>query len=69
MITGPLFPIFDKTTATYDQNTNGLLNLFLSYSDNPKEYAKLIVWAFLAGYSEKFVIDILGKFESKGPTP
>lgn len=67
MVTGPLFPSFDKSSAEATQAANGLLKLFLSYSNDPKEYAKLIVWAFLAGFSEKFVIDILGRFESKGP--
>lgn len=69
MVTGPMFPRFDKSSGEAPQAANGLLNLFLSYSDDPKEYAKLIFWAFLAGFSEKFVIDILGRFESKGPSP
>lgn len=66
MITGPLFPAFSETIV---DKTAGLAKLFSSYSNEPAEYAKLLFWAFLAGFSEKFVIDILGKFEMKGPEP
>ena len=29
-----------------------------------KDYAKLIFWCFLAGYSESFVTNIISRFES-----
>jgi hypothetical protein len=31
----------------------------------PSDYAKAIVWAFTAGFSERFVPDVLERFGSK----
>ena len=32
-----------------------------------EDYAKLVFWCFLAGYSEKFVTNIISRFESTQP--
>ena len=39
--------------------------LFSKASENAKDYAKLFFWSFVAGYSEQFVTNIIGRFERK----
>jgi len=60
MVTGALFP---EIVADENSKSTGLRILFEIRSDKPSEYAKLLFWSFVAGYSERFVTDIIGRFE------
>lgn len=44
----------------------GFASIFDCSANNPQDYAKLMFWSFLAGFSEKFVVDIIGHFENQG---
>jgi hypothetical protein len=61
LLTGDLFPKFvsDKLAS----NPQGLEALF-NVHGQAADYAKLIFWCFLAGYSERFATDVLAHFES-----
>ncbi len=60
LLAGDLFPqfVYDKDAGVQD-----LLRLFHMRSEEPKEYAKLFFWSFVAGFSEMFVVNIIGSFE------
>lgn len=60
LLTGSLFPKFQDAI----ESASGVSKLFLSECSSPADYAKLFFWSFVAGFSEKFVINILGKFEA-----
>ncbi len=62
LLTTNLFPTFDVDSV--DIKSQGLVKSFLgSRPATLPDLGKLLVWCFLAGYSEKFVIGILGKLE------
>jgi len=62
LLAGDLFPRFvaDKDAASIE----GLAALFRIHGA-ASDYAKLIFWCFLAGFSERFAIDIISQFESR----
>ena len=58
LLAGELFPMFEAGTTT-EKDFSRLLDCTANaYTD----YAKLIFWAFVAGFSESFVTDIIGSF-------
>jgi zinc transporter ZupT len=64
LLTTNLFPTFDVDLV--DLKTEGVVKAFLgSRPATLPDLGKLLVWCFLAGYSEKFVIGILGKLEHR----
>lgn len=80
LLDGDLFPEFSTTGAAVNANdtgtivadgsgdtTNtktGLSVLFNVQGVSYTDYAKIIFWCFLAGYSESFVTNIISHFES-----
>ncbi len=52
-----------KSDSTRREN-EGLQAIFKIHG-NAEDYAKLIFWCFLAGFSERFVTDIISRFESQ----
>ncbi len=62
LLDGDLFPNF--TNAGGESEAIGLLSLFAVYGESYTDYAKLIFWCFLAGFSETFVTNIISRFES-----
>lgn len=76
LLDGDLFPEFLKTGETVNaegivvggsDTTNtktGLSVLFNVQGARYTDYAKIIFWCFLAGYSESFVTNIISHFES-----
>jgi len=72
LLTTNLFPTFDVDLV--DIQTEGVVKAFLgSRPATLPDLGKLLVWCFLAGYSEKFVMGILGTLERRsdegGGTP
>jgi hypothetical protein len=66
LLSGDLFPRFCEVAIK--QHSEGTIkkSMFLLLLDcqgnGPADYAKLFFWSFVAGFSEKFVIDIIGQF-------
>ncbi len=67
LVEGDLFPRFAADAVTADDPTNTLIKLVQIHAVSYEEYAKLVFWCFLAGYSEKFVTNIISRFESTQP--
>jgi len=59
LLTGDLFPTFKPDS----QSTQGFASIFQQQGASYKDYAKLVFWCFVAGYSETLVINIIGRFE------
>jgi len=38
--------------------------LFDFHCSTPEDYGKALLWGFIAGFSERFVTDIISRFES-----
>ncbi len=67
LVEGDLFPTFvpDVVDPTADAASAGsLMDLFAIHAQGHQDYAKLLFWCFLAGYSEEFVTNIISRFES-----
>lgn len=63
ILTTNLFPNFTKSNLT----TNDILKQFIEIRPvSIQDTGKLLVWCFIAGYSERFVIGILDQLENKG---
>jgi hypothetical protein len=62
LLKGDLFPKFVADPDTLHRN---FLDIFLVHGEDYRSYAKVVVWSFIAGYSERFVIDIIGKLSDK----
>lgn len=60
MVEGPLFPAFTGDDELYNSD-NGLKGLFLLIPCRNKDVAMMFIWAFLAGFSERFVPNWLDK--------
>lgn len=63
LLSGDLFPSFSADPNLPD-GTEGILVLFLIQGASAAVYAKLLFWSFVAGFSERFVTDIIGQFTS-----
>jgi hypothetical protein len=63
LITGQLFPVFEPDSGASEMHNIKLLFAYhcVSYID----YAKLMVWSFIAGFTEKFVVNVIGTFTTK----
>lgn len=66
LVEGDLFPRFDLDTL--DPEADAFRNFVSNWKpDGPTEYAKALVWSFIAGFSERFVPDLLERFASSQP--
>lgn len=65
LIRTPMFPLFHLSTH------HSLNNAFYNFVQNwqpkqPADYAKALVWGFVAGFSERFVPNLLERLASQG---
>lgn len=61
LLTGQLFPHFVPDSPA--QTDAGFSSLFMQHAENYQEYAKLVFWSFVAGFSERFVTDVISRFQ------
>lgn len=59
LLSGQLFPQFLPDSTT--QEATGFSSVFMQHGKGYQEYAKLVFWCFVAGFSERFVTDVLTK--------
>jgi hypothetical protein len=64
LMAGELFPEFKMPDASKPEDLKSFASIF-KVTANAADYAKLMFWAFIAGFSEKFVTDIIGQFQSQ----
>ena len=62
IITTNLFPNFTDAVS----ESNVLQQFIETQPSQIQDTGKLLVWCFIAGYSEKFIIGIISQLESKG---
>lgn len=68
LVQGELFPAFVPDDLPRDAPARtGIGTLFDHHADGYHNYAKILFWSFVAGFSENFVTDIIGHFESARP--
>jgi hypothetical protein len=60
LLSGDLFPVFLPDS---NSSSESFLSIFEQHGEGHKEYAKLIFWSFIAGFSEHFVTDVISRFE------
>lgn len=61
LVSGDIFPRFIANENT--EEIIGFVSIFQQHGNGYKDYAKLIFWCFLAGFSEHFVTDVISRFE------
>ena len=67
LLAGELFPRLCPATAKTGSDTYA--NLLGCAPESVSAYAKLFFWSFVAGFSERFVVDIIGRFEHQANPP
>ena len=65
LLAGNMFPTFvpDNHCGTIQ----GLKAIFEVHCPAASDYAKVLFWSFVAGFSEKFATNVIGQFESSEP--
>jgi hypothetical protein len=64
IVEGPLFPTFSIPVFATPPSTNDMKSLFTgTYPLTGVDFAKLVFWCFVAGFSERMVPQIIGNAE------
>lgn len=63
LLAGDLFPRFVADDSPGGAKPKGLAAIFAIHG-GAADYAKMIFWSFIAGFSERFATDIISRFES-----
>lgn len=61
IVAGDLFP---KFVATPDARV-GIESLFDQHGEGMKDYAKLMLWGFIAGFNQKYIVDIINSIKDR----
>jgi hypothetical protein len=67
LLAGNIFPLF--VADVQSASSEGLKTLFQVHCPDAANYAKVLFWSFVAGFSEKFATNIIRQFEpgEQGP--
>ncbi len=65
LLAGNMFPTFVPDNPS--ETIHGLKAIFEVHCPSSSDYAKVLFWSFIAGFSEKFATNIIGQFESSAP--
>jgi len=66
IISGELFPkIVEDTVERGTKQPENFVIIFHQHADGAAEYAKLLFWAFVAGFNQKYVVDIIDSIKSQ----
>lgn len=63
LLEGDLFPNFEPDADANE--ASGFTKLFEQHGVHGSDYAKLLIWSFVAGYSERYVVNIIESFQGK----
>lgn len=61
VLRGTFFPEFEPDPAPLP---DGLARLFAVHGVTAADYGKMLLWGFIAGFSERFATDIINRFEA-----
>jgi hypothetical protein len=64
LLAGNMFPTFVPDDQV--NKIQGLRTIFEVHCPTSSDYAKVLFWSFIAGFSERFATNIIGQFESRG---
>jgi hypothetical protein len=66
IISGELFPkIVEDAVEEGAKQPESFLIIFHQHADGASEYAKLLFWTFVAGFNQKYVVDIIESIKSR----
>lgn len=66
IISGELFPkIVEDTVVEGTKQPESFVVIFYQHADGAAEYAKLLFWTFVAGFNQKYVVDIIESIKSR----
>ena len=66
IISGELFPrIVDDAIPEGNSKVESFAVIFNQHADGATEYAKLLFWTFVAGFNQKYVVDIIDSIKSR----
>jgi len=66
IISGELFPkIVGDAVPDGVKKPEGFDIIFLQHADGASDYAKLLFWTFIAGFNQKYVVDIIESIKSR----
>jgi hypothetical protein len=65
LLSGNMFPAFVPDNPS--ETIPGLKAIFEVHCPSAADYAKVLFWSFVAGFSEKFATSVISQFESRGP--
>lgn len=61
LIAGEMFPTIVADTGLAP---DGFKAIFHQHAQGPAEYAKLFFWSFVAGFNQKYVVDVIDSIKS-----
>lgn len=65
LLAGDLFPRFAPPEHLPQGDVPVGLRIIFTVTGQPADYAKMMFWCFVAGFSERFATDIISRFESR----
>ncbi len=66
IISGELFPkIIEDAAQMGGKKPENFVAIFNQHADGASEYAKLLFWTFVAGFNQKYVVDIIETVKSR----
>jgi len=67
IVNSPIFPHFSIPPFSIPPSANDMKNLFVgTFPETGVDFAKLMFWCFVAGFSERFVPQIIGGAQRDG---